>query len=64
MSKINAFSRVLNQKVKTRFLLMDCQLMDKQNNGIAMFNTSNEGTGGLGISYSSRKMRGKVLNFI
>jgi hypothetical protein len=35
-----------------------------QNNGIAMFNTSNEGTGGLGISYSSRKMLGKVLNFI
>jgi len=29
-----------------------------------MFNTSNEGTGGLGISYSSRKMRDKVLNFI
>jgi hypothetical protein len=36
----------------------------EQNNGITMFNTSNEGTGGLGISYSSRKMRGKVLNFI
>jgi hypothetical protein len=36
----------------------------EQNNGIVMFNTSNEGTGGLGISYSSRKMRGKVLNFI
>ena len=36
----------------------------EQNNDIAMFNTSNEGTGGLGISYSSRKMRGKVLNFI
>jgi hypothetical protein len=36
----------------------------EQNNGIAMFNTSNEGTDGLGISYSSRKMRGKVLNFI
>jgi hypothetical protein len=36
----------------------------EQNNGMAMFNTSNEGTGGLGISYSSRKMRGKVLNFI
>jgi hypothetical protein len=28
------------------------------------FNTSNEGTDGLGISYSSRKMRGKVLNFV
>ena len=27
MSKINAFSRVLNQKVKTRFF-MDFQLMD------------------------------------
>jgi hypothetical protein len=36
----------------------------EQNNGIPMFNTSNEGTGGFGISYSSRKMRGKVLNFI
>jgi hypothetical protein len=36
----------------------------EQNNGIAMFNTSNEGTGGFGISYSSRKMRGNVLNFI
>jgi hypothetical protein len=30
----------------------------EQNNGIAKFNTSNEGTGALG------KMRGKVLNFI
>jgi hypothetical protein len=29
----------------------------EQNNGITMFNTNNEGTGGLGISYSSRKMR-------
>jgi hypothetical protein len=36
----------------------------EQNNGIPMFNTSNEGTGGFGISYSSRKMCGKVLNFI
>ena len=36
----------------------------EQNNGISMINTSNEGTGGLVISYSSRKMRGKVLNFI
>jgi hypothetical protein len=36
----------------------------EQNNDIAMFNTRYEGTGGLGISYSSRKMRGKVLNFI
>jgi hypothetical protein len=36
----------------------------KQNNGTPMFNASNVGTGGLGISYSSRKMRGKVLNFI
>jgi hypothetical protein len=36
----------------------------EQNNGTAMFNTSNEGTGGLGISYSSRKIRGKVLNII
>jgi hypothetical protein len=35
----------------------------EHNNGITLFNTSNEGTGGLGISYSSRKMRGKVLNF-
>jgi hypothetical protein len=35
-----------------------------QNNGITMFNTSNEGTGGLMISYSSRKMRGKVLGKI
>jgi hypothetical protein len=26
----------------------------EQNNGIAMFNTGNEGTGGLRISYSSR----------
>jgi len=25
----------------------------EQNNGITMINTSNEGTGGLGISYSS-----------
>ena len=39
-------------------------LKPKKNNGIAMFNASNEGTGGLGISYSSRKMHGKVLNFI
>ena len=30
MSKINAFSRVLNQKVKTRFF-MDFQLMDNLN---------------------------------
>jgi hypothetical protein len=36
----------------------------EQNNGTTVLNTSNEGTGGLGISYSSRKMRGKVLNFI
>jgi hypothetical protein len=36
----------------------------EQNYGITMFNTSNEGTGGLGIFYSSRKRRGKVLNFI
>jgi hypothetical protein len=36
----------------------------EQNNGIRMFHRSNEGTGGFGISYSSRKMRGKVLNFI
>jgi len=36
----------------------------EQYNGITMFNTSNEGTEGLGISYSSRKMRGKLLNFI
>jgi hypothetical protein len=36
----------------------------EQNNGITMFNISNEGTGGLGISYSSRKMRDKALNFI
>jgi hypothetical protein len=28
----------------------------EQNNGITMFNTSNEGTGGLGISYSSSSM--------
>ena len=28
----------------------------EQNNGILMFNTSNEGTGGLGISYSSSSM--------
>ena len=33
-------------------------------NGKTMFNTSNEGTGGLGISYSPRNIRGKVLNFI
>jgi hypothetical protein len=32
--------------------------------GITMFNTSNKVTGGLGISYSSRKVRGKVLNFM
>ena len=31
MSKINAFSRVLNQKVKTRFF-MDFQLMDNKGN--------------------------------
>jgi len=32
MSKINTFSRVLNQKVKTRcFFLMDFQLMDNLN---------------------------------
>jgi len=30
MSEINAFSRVLNQKVKTRFF-MDFQLMDNLN---------------------------------
>jgi hypothetical protein len=36
----------------------------EQNNGTPMFNISNEGTGGFGISYSSRKMRGKVLDFI
>ena len=30
MSRINAFSRVLNQKVKTRFF-MDFQLMDNLN---------------------------------
>jgi hypothetical protein len=36
----------------------------EQNNGIAMFNTNNEATGGLGLSYFSRKMHGKVLNFI
>jgi hypothetical protein len=36
----------------------------EQNNGITMLNTSNEGTGGLGISYSSRKMRGKVLKLV
>jgi hypothetical protein len=30
MSKINAFSRVLNQKVKTRFF-MDFQLIDNLN---------------------------------
>ena len=28
----------------------------EQNNGIAMFNISNEGTGGLGISYFSSSM--------
>jgi hypothetical protein len=48
MIKINAFSLVLNQKVKIRFL----------------YGFPIDGTGGLGISYSSRKMRGKVLNFI
>jgi hypothetical protein len=26
-----------------------------------MFNTSNEGTGGFGISYSSREMRGRII---
>jgi hypothetical protein len=31
----------------------------EQNNGIAMFNTDNEGTGGLRISYSSRKIVAK-----
>jgi hypothetical protein len=31
MSKINAFSRVLNQKVNTRVLFMDFQLMDNLN---------------------------------
>jgi hypothetical protein len=31
MSKINAFSRILNQKVKTRFVFMDFQLMDNLN---------------------------------
>ena len=31
MSKINAFSHVLNQKVKTRFFFMDFQLMDNLN---------------------------------
>jgi hypothetical protein len=36
----------------------------EQYNGITMFNTSNEETGGLWISYSSRKMRDKALNFI
>jgi hypothetical protein len=36
----------------------------EQNNGTPMFNISNEGTGGFGISYSSRKMCGKMLNFI
>jgi hypothetical protein len=36
----------------------------EQNNGKTMFNTSNEGTGGSGLSYSSGKMRDKVLNFI
>jgi hypothetical protein len=60
MSKINAFSRVLNQKVESNTGTTKIE----QNNGIAMFNTSNEGTGGLGISYSSRKMRVKVSNFI
>ena len=34
-----------------------------QNNGIAMFNTSNEGTGGLGISYSSRKNAWQSFEF-
>jgi hypothetical protein len=70
MIKINAFWRVLNQKVKTRYFLMDFQYgcfesfpfrqnfatKSEQNNGITMFNTSNEGTGGLGISYSSSSM--------
>ena len=32
----------------------------EQNNGIAMFNTGNEGSGGLRISYSSRKIRGSA----
>jgi hypothetical protein len=36
----------------------------EQNHGTTMFNTNNEGTGGLGISYSSGKMRDKVLNFL
>ena len=36
----------------------------EQNKGITLINTSSEGTGGFGISYSSRKMCGKVLNFI
>ena len=31
MNKINAFSRVLNQKVKTRFFFMNFQLMDNFN---------------------------------
>jgi len=31
MSRINAFSRVLNQKVKTRWFFMDFQLMDNLN---------------------------------
>jgi hypothetical protein len=31
MSKINAFSHVLKQKVKARFFLMDFQLMDNLN---------------------------------
>jgi hypothetical protein len=62
MSIINAFSRVLNQKAKARCcFFMDFKQTENRTQNIQNIEPK---TGGLGISYSSRKMRGKVLNFI
>ena len=42
MNRINAFSRVLNQKVKTRFVFfMDFQLMDNLNMTVLASNQNN-----------------------
>jgi hypothetical protein len=66
MAKNTGIERSMKQEKSHRLRRESSIVTTKteQNNDKAMFNTGNEGTGGLRISYFSRKIRGKVLNFI